>query len=42
MSESLGGSSSEVKSPVSFTEIETEERKSAEGDETMENFDLEM
>jgi hypothetical protein len=40
--ESSEGSSSEVNSVVSFTEIETEERKFAEGDETMENFDLEV
>jgi hypothetical protein len=40
MSESSEGSSSEVNSPVSFGE--TEERKIAEGDETMENFDLEV
>jgi hypothetical protein len=40
--ESSEGSSSEVNSPVSFAEIETEERKIAEGDETMENFDLEV
>jgi hypothetical protein len=42
MAESSEGSSSKVNSPVSFTEIETEERKFAEGDETMENFDLEV
>jgi hypothetical protein len=42
MAESSEGSSSEVNSSVSFTEIETEERKFAEGDETMENFDLEV
>jgi hypothetical protein len=42
MLESLEGSSSKVNSPVSFAEIETEERKIAEGDETMENFDLEV
>jgi hypothetical protein len=36
------GSSSEVNSPISFTKIEAEERKFAEGDETMENFDLEV
>jgi hypothetical protein len=42
MSESSEGSSSEVNSPVSFAEIETEERKITEGDETMENFDLEV
>jgi hypothetical protein len=40
--ESSEGSSSKVNSPVSFTEIETEERKFAEGDETMGNFDLEV
>jgi hypothetical protein len=40
--ESSEGSSSKVNSPVSFTEIEIEERKSAEGDETMENFNLEV
>jgi hypothetical protein len=34
------GSSSEVNSPVSFAEAE--EGKIAEGDETMENFDLEV
>jgi hypothetical protein len=42
MSESSEGSSSEVNSPVSFVETEKEERKIAEGDETMENFDLEV
>jgi hypothetical protein len=42
MSESSEGSSSEVNSPVSLAEIETEERKFAEGDKTMENFDLEV
>jgi hypothetical protein len=42
MSKSSEGPSSEVNSPVSFVEIETEERKLAEGDETMENFDLEV
>jgi hypothetical protein len=42
MSESSEGSSSEVNSPVSFAETEKEERKIAEGDETMENFDLEV
>jgi hypothetical protein len=42
MEESSEGSSSEINSPVSFTEIEIEERKSAKGDETMENFDLEV
>jgi hypothetical protein len=40
MSESSEGSSSEVNSPVSFTEIE--EGKIAIGDKTMENFDLEV
>jgi hypothetical protein len=39
MSESLEGSSSEVNSPISLAEAE--ERKIAEGDETMENLDLE-
>jgi hypothetical protein len=42
MLESSEGSSSKVNSPVSFAEIETEERKIAEGDETMENYDLEV
>jgi hypothetical protein len=42
ISESSEGSSSEVNSPVSSMEIETEKRKSAEGDETMGNFDLEV
>jgi hypothetical protein len=42
MSESSEGSSGKVNSPVSFAEIETEERKFAEGNETMENFDLEV
>jgi hypothetical protein len=42
MSESSEGSSSEVNSPVSFAEIEREENKIAEGDKTMENFDLEV
>jgi hypothetical protein len=42
MSESSEGSSSKVNSPVSFAEIEKEERKIAEGNETMENFDLEV
>jgi hypothetical protein len=42
MLKSSEGSSSEVNSPVSFAEIETEERKIAESDETMENFDLEV
>jgi hypothetical protein len=42
MSESSKGSSSEVNSPVRFTETEKEERKIAEGDEIMENFDLEV
>jgi hypothetical protein len=40
MLESSEGSSSEVNSPVSFPEAE--EGKIAEGDETMENFDLEV
>jgi hypothetical protein len=40
MLESSEGSSSEVNSPVSFAEAE--EGKIAEGDETMENFDLEV
>jgi hypothetical protein len=40
MTESSEGSSSEVNSPASFAEAE--ERKIAEGDETMENFDLEV
>jgi hypothetical protein len=42
MSESSEGSSSEVNSPVSFTAIETEEGKIAEGDKIMENFNLEV
>jgi hypothetical protein len=42
MSESSEGSSSKVNSPVSFAATETEEGKIAEGDETMENFDLEV
>jgi hypothetical protein len=42
MSESSEGSSSEVNLPVSFAETETEEGKIIEGDETMENFDLEV
>jgi hypothetical protein len=42
MAESSEGSSSEVNLSVSFTKIETEERKFAESDETMENFDLEV
>jgi hypothetical protein len=42
MSESSEGSSSEVNLPVSIAEIETEEKKIAKGDETMENFDLEV
>jgi hypothetical protein len=42
MAESLERSSSEVNLPVSSAEIEAEERKFAEGDETMENFDLEV
>jgi hypothetical protein len=40
LSESSEGSSSEVNSPVSFAEAE--EGKIAKGDETMENFDLEV
>jgi hypothetical protein len=40
MSESSEGSSSEVNSPVSLAEVE--EGKFAGGDETMENFDLEV
>jgi hypothetical protein len=40
MSESSEDSSSEVNSPISLEE--KEERKIAEGDETMENFDLEV
>jgi hypothetical protein len=40
MSESSEGSSSEVNSPVSWAEAE--EGKIAGGDETMENFDLEV
>jgi hypothetical protein len=40
ISESSEGSSSEVNSPVSFAEAE--EGKITEGDETMENFDLEV
>jgi hypothetical protein len=40
MSESSEGSSSEVNSPVSLTEVE--EGKIAGGDETMENFGLEV
>jgi hypothetical protein len=40
MSESSEGSSSEVNSPVSLEE--TKEGKIAGGDETMENFDLEV
>jgi hypothetical protein len=40
MSESSEGSSSKVNSPVSFVEIE--EGKIAGGDETMENFNLEV
>jgi hypothetical protein len=39
MSKSSEGSSSEVNSPISLAEAK--ERKIAEGDETMENFDLE-
>jgi hypothetical protein len=41
-SESSEGSSSEVNSPVSFIEIETEKGKFTEGNETMGNFDLEV
>jgi hypothetical protein len=40
MSESSEGSSSEVNSPISLAEIE--EGKIVGGDETMENFDLEV
>jgi hypothetical protein len=40
MSESIESSSSEVNSPVSLAEAK--ERKIAGGDETMENFDLEV
>jgi hypothetical protein len=40
MMESSEGSSSEVNSPVSLAEVQ--EGKIAEGDETMENFDLEI
>jgi hypothetical protein len=40
MIESSEGSSSEVNSPVSFAEAE--EGKIAEGDKTMENFNLEV
>jgi hypothetical protein len=40
MSESLEGSSSEVNSPVSL--VEAKEGKIVGGDETMENFDLEV
>jgi hypothetical protein len=40
ISESLEGSSSEVNSPVSL--VEAKEGKFAGGDETMENFDLEV
>jgi hypothetical protein len=42
MSESSEGSSSKVNSPVSFAATETEEGKIIEGDEIMENFDLEV
>jgi hypothetical protein len=42
MSESSEGSSREVNSPVSFAVTETEEGKIAEGDETMEKFNLEV
>jgi hypothetical protein len=40
VSESSVGSSSKVNSAVSFTATEIAEGKIAEGDETMENFDL--
>jgi hypothetical protein len=40
MSESSEGSSSEVNSPASLTEVE--EGKITGGDETMENFDLQV
>jgi hypothetical protein len=40
MSESTEGSSSEVNSPVSL--VKAKEEKVAGGDETMENFDLEV
>jgi hypothetical protein len=40
--ESSEGSSSEVNSPASFAATETEEGKITEGDEIMENFDLEV
>jgi hypothetical protein len=42
MSESSEGSSSEVNSPVSSMKIEAEKREFVEGDETMENLDLEV
>jgi hypothetical protein len=42
MSRSSKGSSSEVNSLVSFTATETAEGKIVEGDETMENFNLEV
>jgi hypothetical protein len=42
MSESSEGSSSKVNSLVNFMEIEKEEGKFTEGDETMGNFDLEV
>jgi hypothetical protein len=42
MSELSEGSSSEVNLLISFAEIETEGEKLAEGDETMENFNLEV
>jgi hypothetical protein len=42
MSESSEGSSSEVNSPVSFAATKIVEGKIVEGDETMENFDLEI
>jgi hypothetical protein len=40
MSESSEGSSNEVNSPASLAEVD--EGKITEGDETMENFDLEV
>jgi hypothetical protein len=40
MSESSEGSSSEINSPISL--VEAKEGKIAGGDETMENFDLEV
>jgi hypothetical protein len=41
-SELSEGSSSKVNSLVNFMDIETEKGKSAEGDKTMGNFDLEV